>query len=111
MSVARCGPAASVSRRESKASLDIPDRTAILRVLDDCPEDMGELRATLLQGARGAEAGGARLAHLPSRLPHLPWPMGEPGTTFVLWWNHTPVCGKRYTRYVADGDDGGEGAS
>ena len=28
---------------------DIPDREAILRVLDDCPEELAELRATLLQ--------------------------------------------------------------
>ena len=30
-------------------ALDIPDREAILRVLEDCPEELVELRATLLQ--------------------------------------------------------------
>jgi hypothetical protein len=30
-------------------SLDIPDREAILRALEDCPEELLELRATLLQ--------------------------------------------------------------
>ncbi len=36
--------------REARiVALDIPDREAILRVLEDCPEELGELRATLLQ--------------------------------------------------------------
>ena len=30
-------------------TLDIPDREAILRVLEDCSEELAELRATLLQ--------------------------------------------------------------
>ena len=30
-------------------ALDIPDREAILRVLEECPEELLELRATLLQ--------------------------------------------------------------
>jgi hypothetical protein len=30
-------------------ALDIPDRDAILRVLEDCPDELLELRATLLQ--------------------------------------------------------------
>ena len=30
-------------------ALDIPDRDAILRVLEDCPEELAELRAMLLQ--------------------------------------------------------------
>jgi hypothetical protein len=30
-------------------ALDIPDREAILHVLEECPEEMLELRATLLQ--------------------------------------------------------------
>jgi hypothetical protein len=29
-------------------ALDIPDREAILRMLEDCPEELLELRATLL---------------------------------------------------------------
>jgi hypothetical protein len=36
--------------REARiVALDIPDREAILRVLEDCPEEMLELRPTLLQ--------------------------------------------------------------
>jgi hypothetical protein len=36
--------------REARiVALDIPDREAILRVLKDCPEELTELRATLLQ--------------------------------------------------------------
>ena len=36
--------------RETRiVALDIPDREAILRVLADCPEELLELRATLLQ--------------------------------------------------------------
>ena len=36
--------------REARiVALDIPDREAILRVLEDCPEELLELRATLLQ--------------------------------------------------------------
>ena len=36
--------------REARiVALDIPDREAILRVLEDCPEELAELRATLLQ--------------------------------------------------------------
>ena len=36
--------------REARiVALDIPDREAILRVLEECPEEMLELRATLLQ--------------------------------------------------------------
>ena len=36
--------------REARiVALDIPDREAILRVLEDCPEELPELRATLLQ--------------------------------------------------------------
>ena len=36
--------------REARViALDIPDREAILPVLEDCPEELGELRATLLQ--------------------------------------------------------------
>ena len=36
--------------REARiVTLDIPDREAILRVLEDCPEELVELRATLLQ--------------------------------------------------------------
>jgi hypothetical protein len=35
--------------REARiVALDIPDREAILRVLEECPEEMLELRATLL---------------------------------------------------------------
>ena len=30
-------------------ALDVPDREAILRVLEECPEGLLELRATLLQ--------------------------------------------------------------
>ena len=30
-------------------ALDIPDREAILRALEDCPEELAELRAMLLQ--------------------------------------------------------------
>ena len=30
-------------------ALDVPDREAILRVLEECPEGLVELRATLLQ--------------------------------------------------------------
>ncbi len=30
-------------------ALDVPDREAILRVLEDCPDELLELRATLLQ--------------------------------------------------------------
>jgi hypothetical protein len=29
--------------------LDVPERQTILRALEDCPEELGELRATLLQ--------------------------------------------------------------
>jgi hypothetical protein len=36
--------------REARiVALDIPDREAILHVLEECPEEMLELRATLLQ--------------------------------------------------------------
>ena len=36
--------------REARiVALDVPDREAILRVLEECPEDLLELRATLLQ--------------------------------------------------------------
>ena len=36
--------------REARiVALDIPDREAILRVLEECPEELAELRATLLQ--------------------------------------------------------------
>ena len=36
--------------REARiVALDIPDREAILRVLEECPEGLLELRATLLQ--------------------------------------------------------------
>ena len=36
--------------REARiAALDVPDREAILRALDDSPEELLELRATLLQ--------------------------------------------------------------
>ena len=36
--------------REARiVALDIPDREAILRVLEDCPEELAEPRATLLQ--------------------------------------------------------------
>ena len=36
--------------REARiVALDIPDREAILRVLEECPEEMLDLRATLLQ--------------------------------------------------------------
>ena len=36
--------------REARiVALDIPDREAILRVLEDCPDGLLELRATLLQ--------------------------------------------------------------
>ena len=38
------------SDREARiVALDVPDREAILRVLDECPEELLELRATLLQ--------------------------------------------------------------
>ncbi len=30
-------------------ALDIPDREAILRVLEECPDELLELRATLLK--------------------------------------------------------------
>ena len=36
-------------RKARIVALDIPDREAILRVLEDCPEELAELRATLLQ--------------------------------------------------------------
>ena len=36
--------------REARiVALDMPDREAILRVLEECPEGLLELRATLLQ--------------------------------------------------------------
>ena len=36
--------------REARiVALDVPDREAILRVLEECPEELLELRATLLQ--------------------------------------------------------------
>ena len=36
--------------REARiVALDIPDSEAILRVLEDCPEELAELRAVLLQ--------------------------------------------------------------
>ena len=36
--------------REARiVALEISDREAILRVLEDCPEELAELRATLLQ--------------------------------------------------------------
>jgi hypothetical protein len=36
--------------REARiVALDIPDREAILRVLEDCPKELPQLRATLLQ--------------------------------------------------------------
>jgi hypothetical protein len=36
--------------REARiVALDVPEREAILRVLEDCPEELLELRATLLQ--------------------------------------------------------------
>ena len=36
--------------REARiVALDNPDREAILRALEDCPEELAELRATLLQ--------------------------------------------------------------
>ena len=36
--------------REARiVALNTPDREAILRVLEDCPEELAELRATLLQ--------------------------------------------------------------
>ena len=36
--------------REAKiVALDVDDREAILRVLEDCPNELEELRATLLQ--------------------------------------------------------------
>ena len=36
--------------REARiVALDVPDREAILRVLEECPEGLLELRATLLQ--------------------------------------------------------------
>ena len=38
------------SDREARiVALDVPDREAILRVLEECPEELLELRATLLQ--------------------------------------------------------------
>ena len=30
-------------------ALDIPERETVIRMLEDCPEDLLELRATLLQ--------------------------------------------------------------
>ena len=36
-------------RQARIVALDIPDREPILRVLEDCPEGLVELRATLLQ--------------------------------------------------------------
>ena len=36
--------------REARiVALDVPDREAILRVLEECPEELLELRVTLLQ--------------------------------------------------------------
>ena len=36
--------------REARiVALDVPDREAILRVLEECPDELLELRATLLQ--------------------------------------------------------------
>ena len=36
-------------REDRIVALDIPDREAILRVLEECPEELLELRATLLK--------------------------------------------------------------
>jgi hypothetical protein len=36
-------------RKARIVALDVADREAILRVLEECPEEMLELRATLLQ--------------------------------------------------------------
>jgi hypothetical protein len=36
-------------REARTVALDIPDREAILRVLEECPEELLELRSTLLQ--------------------------------------------------------------
>ena len=36
-------------REDRIVALEVPDREAILRVLEECPEEMLELRATLLQ--------------------------------------------------------------
>ncbi len=36
-------------REAQIVALDVPDREAILRVLEECPEELLELRATLLQ--------------------------------------------------------------
>ncbi len=36
-------------REARTVALDVPDREAILRVLEECPEGLVELRATLLQ--------------------------------------------------------------
>ena len=50
--------------REARiVALDVPDREAILRVLEECPEGLLELRATLLQERVWPTARRARVAH------------------------------------------------
>jgi hypothetical protein len=46
--------------------LDVPERETILRALEDCPEELGELRATTATGACLAAARRPRLAQLAS---------------------------------------------
>ena len=49
VSASRRLAASQYDRGARIVALDVPDREAILRVLEDCPEDLLELRATLLQ--------------------------------------------------------------
>ncbi len=39
----------ALDREARIVALDVPDREAILRVLEECPEELVELRATLLR--------------------------------------------------------------
>ena len=55
--------------REARiVALDIPDREAILRVLEDCPEELAELRATLLRSTSG-ESGTASSSRARATVP------------------------------------------
>ena len=42
-------PERAYDREARIVALEVSDREAILRVLEDCPEELAELRATLLQ--------------------------------------------------------------
>ena len=43
------GSNAPTTAKARIVALDVPDREAILRVLEECPDELLELRATLLQ--------------------------------------------------------------